>query len=202
MRGSEPIPLRVRARRFRGLDERVWIAFPGLLRFGSRLTFSRKPGSRLRRALLRRSTCLSYEAQNRGDWEYTLLLYADDCRLFNLPIEGGGERVAVVQEEYSGREGARQLLADWTEPWEEVVFEPKSLHDLGDGRILVLSNLVAKTRSGLSVREPISQLIEFRHGLVVKHSNWLGSWSAGLRAAGLADTAYAAEGEAEGALAR
>ena len=196
MSRPDAIPLKVRGRRRRGLDERLWIAFPNLLRFGSKVTFARRPGSRLRRALLTRSTRLSYEAQNRGDWEYTLLLYADECKLLNLPIEGGGERVAVVQEEYAGRSGARALLADWTEPWDETVFEPEFMFDLGDDRILVLSNIITKVRGGPQLRERISQLIEFREGLVIKHCNWLGSWHDGLRAAGLSDTAYANEPEA------
>jgi ketosteroid isomerase-like protein len=195
MKEPEAIPLKVRGRKRRGFDERLWIVAPKLLQFGSRTTFARRPGSRLRRALLKRSTELSYEAQNRGDWDYTLLLYADDCKLFNLPIEGGGERVAVVQEEYFGRDGARQLLADWTEPWDEIMFEPELLFDLGDDRILVLSNLITKVRGGPALREPISQLIEFRDGLVVRHCNWLGSWRDGLRAAGLPDDMQGVEAD-------
>ena len=93
----------------------------------------------------------------------------------------------MVQEEYSGRAGARQLLADWTEPWDETLFEPRWMFDLGDDRILVLSDILTRVRGGPELREPISQLIEFRDGLVVKHCNWLGSWRDGLRAAGLAE---------------
>lgn len=193
MNGGERIPLKIRERKRRSLDERLWVFAPRLLRRASRATFARKPGSRIRRALLKRSIQLSYEAQNRGDLEYTLILYSDECRLFNLPIEGGGERVAVVQNEYAGREGARQLLADWHEPWDEILFEPKLMFDLGDDRLLVLSDIVAKTGAGLELRERISQLIEFRGGMVTRHSNWLGAWRDGLRAAGMSAEAGGAE---------
>lgn len=135
----------------------------------------------MRRRVLARTTRLSYEAQNRGDRRFVVLPYADDADLFNVPIAGGGDRVAVVQDRYRGREGARRLLDDWTDPWETTRFEPIELIDAGDGRLLVRSHLFTRGKeSGLEVREPLAQLIVFRDGEIVEHRNWLGSWDEGL----------------------
>jgi len=168
------IPIRVRKRRLPALDEILYVLYPALFRFGARQTFRRRPGSRLRRAVLARTTRLSYEAQNRGDHRFVVLPYGTDAELRNVPIEGGGERVAVVQDSYRGRAGARQLFDDWTEPWEMTRFEPFELIDAGDGRLLVRSYMFTRGKgSGLEVREPLAQLIVFRGGEIVELRNWL-----------------------------
>ncbi|CAN5435656.1 hypothetical protein BH20ACT15_BH20ACT15_01080 [soil metagenome] len=168
------------------LDERLHIRFPVAFRAGAAGVFALSHGSRLRAEVLVRTTTLSYQAQNRGDWRFAVIPYGDDSELRNVPIKGGGDRVAVVQDLYRGREGAEQLLDDWTEPWESTRFEPRELIDAGDGRLLVLSLIHTKGRgSGLEVTERLAQLIEFRRGWVARQSNWLGSWDEGLAAIGL-----------------
>lgn len=179
--------IRAPDRRRRALDERLYIRRPDLLQLGAKRTFSLPHGSRLRGRLLRRNARLSYAAQNRGDWAFVVLPYGPDSVLRNVPIAGGGERVAVVQDAYRGREGAIRLLEDWTEPFDTTRFEPEELVDIGDGRILILSHLNARARgSGMEVRERLAQLITFEDGLVSEQLNWLGSWDDGLAAVGLA----------------
>jgi ketosteroid isomerase-like protein len=169
-------------------DERFFVRHPGLMRFATAITFRLPVGSRLRRALLKRNVELSYAAQNRGDWRFVVVPYGPRSELHNPPIEGGGEAVAVVQDRYFGREGALQLLEDWTEPFGETRFEPEQVVDLGDGRLLILSMMRARGRaSGLEIREPLAQLVEFRGGIVTRQRNWLGSWAEGLAEAGLGE---------------
>ena len=179
-------PLRARARRSPALDERLFIRYPWLLRSGARFALGLPQGSRLRRALLARNAELSYAAQNRRDWRIVILPYGPGSELLNVPIAGGGSAVAVVQDRYVGRDGARQLLEDWTEPFEETRFEPRELLDLGDGRLLILSTMSARGRvSGVEIHEQLAQLVEFRAGVAIRQQNWLGSWQDGLAAAGL-----------------
>jgi ketosteroid isomerase-like protein len=183
--GIDRIPLRVRGARLPALDELLYMAFPLLFRFGARQVFRRAPGSAMRRRVLARTTRLSYEAQNRGDRRFVVLPYSEQAELRNVPISGGGEKVAGVGDSYRGRDGARRLLDDWTEPWETTRFEPIELLDAGDGRLLVRSHLVTRGKgSGVEVREPLAQLIVFRDGEIVEQRNWLGSWDDGLAAIG------------------
>ena len=175
--------LTVGERRRPAPDERLFLTWPGLFRWASRTTFRLSPRSRLRRALLVRNVQLSYEGQNRDDWRLTLLLYDDDSELLNVPIRGGGSRVAGVGFSYRGVDGARRLAEDWVEPWEQVRFLPSEILDAGDGRLLVLSHMVARGRgSGVEVTERLAQLIEFSGGRVRRQRNWLGSWDDGLEA--------------------
>lgn len=149
------------------------------------MTFRLSPQSKLRRELLARNVRLSYEGQNRDDWRLTLLLYDDASELMNVPIRGGGSRVAGVGFSYVGVDGARQLAEDWVEPWEQVRFVPSEILDVGDGRLLVLSQMVARGKgSGVEVEESLAQLIEFSGGRVRRQRNWLGSWEEGLEAIG------------------
>ena len=180
------IPLRIRSRRLPAPDELLYLLIPSLFRLGARHVFRRPLGSRLRRAVLARTTRLSYEAQNRGSLRFVVLPYSDDAELRNVPIEGGGERVAAgFQDAYRGRPGARQLFEDWTEPWAMTRFEPFELIDAGDGRLLVRSHLITRGEgSGVEIREPLAQLIVFRDGEIVEQRNWLGSWDDGLAAIG------------------
>lgn len=179
-----PVEIGDRARP--ALDERFFLHLPRLLRAATRLTFRLPVRSRLRRELIVRNVQLSYEGQNRNDWRFTLSLYDDASELRNVPIRGGGERVAGVGYAYRGVAGARQLAEDWAEPWENMRFEPQEVIDVGDGRLVVLSHMIATGRtSGVQVREPLAQLIEFDRGIVRVQQNWLGRWEDGLEAAGL-----------------
>lgn len=169
------------------MDERLFIRYPGMMRLGARLTFALPQRARLRRALLARNAEISYAAQNRRDWRVVVAPYGPGSELLNVPIAGGGSAVAVVQDRYVGRDGAVQLLEDWTEPFEDTVFVPHELVDLGGGRLLILSTMRARGRaSGVQIDEPLAQLVEFRGGLVVRQRNWLGSWDDARAAAGLA----------------
>ena len=184
---AEPVRTRVSVgeRRRPALDERLFLLLPGLFRWATRMTFRLSPQSKLRRELLARNVRLSYEGQNRDDWRLTLLLYDDASELMNGPIRGGGSRVAGVGFSYVGVDGARQLAEDWVEPWEQVRFVPSEILDVGDGRLLVLSQMVARGKgSGVEVEESLAQLIEFSGGRVRRQRNWLGSWEEGLEAIG------------------
>lgn len=189
-RGDRPTPtriqLRMRSHARRAPDEWMFVAWPSFYRWASRQTFRLRPGSRLRTFLLTRTIVLAYAGQNRGDWELSWALYDDDSVLENVPISGGGQRVAGVQFEYRGREGAIQLANDWRDIYPDLHFELVEAVDGGDGRLVVLSWLVGHGRaSGVPVRERFGQLLTFEDGITRLHQNYLGSWDDCLLAVGL-----------------
>lgn len=188
-RNGDPVSVKLELapRGRRALDERLFLALPGFFRTSSRRTFRLPIRSRFRRRLLTRNVLVSYQGQNRDDWNFTFLLYDDRSELQNVPIAGGGSQVAGVGFSYQGVDGAKQLAADWKAPWASITFEPVQMVDAGD-KILVLSYLSARGRgSGIEVREPLAQLIEFEDGMVRRQRNWLGSWVDGFEAAGVSE---------------
>ena len=182
--GPVRLPIRLRRRTDRALDETLWVRFPGAFRRGAALTLRLPTRSRLRQTLLARAVRVSYQAQNRSDWVFTLNLYSDDCELRNVAVDY--ETAPGIGEVYRGREGVRRFLQQWTEPWQHWRYEPKELIDLADGRFLVLADVVGLGKgSGAEVREPLAQLVEVEEGQIVRQRNWLGGWEGALLAADL-----------------
>jgi hypothetical protein len=170
-----------RPRRSRTRDERLMIRFPWGWRALSRLAQHRlRPGSALRRALIRSAIVSAWQATSRKDFGPTIVRYAEDAELtFDPDLEAIG-----LAGPYHGRRGVVERERAFQSEWQEWNAEPLTVLDL-DERLIVLGTvrLVGKA-SGLALEREVLQIVTGRDGVVVRDQIFFG-WERGLRAAGL-----------------
>jgi hypothetical protein len=134
--------------------------------------------------LLRRFAQLNYEAFNRRDL---------DCISARVHTADSEFRVTVssdlrldLGDDYRGPEGFRRIVEVWDDAWADLRLETRELIDLGDGRVLVLADMVGRGRgSGIELRDHFAHLLSLRGAIAVREDLWLGSWNDALGAAGL-----------------
>jgi ketosteroid isomerase-like protein len=77
--------------------------------------------------------------------------------------------LAVEPQTYKGHEGARRWFDSFYEIMDEVRFEPSEYIDLGDGRVVVLSALVARSRgTGIEASQDLAAVLTVRDGKVFR----------------------------------
>jgi ketosteroid isomerase-like protein len=123
----------------------------------------------------------SAESYNSRDPERMIGRVDPDCEwhpFISAEVEGA--------EAYRGRDGMRQWFRDVDELFSEVHWQVEEVHDLGDDRIVVLGQLVARGRSsGAEVNSPIGQVFTLREGMILR--GWAyPSHEQAMQAAGLA----------------
>jgi ketosteroid isomerase-like protein len=166
--------------RSRNLEERLMVRFPTLYqRWSAPLLRLLSPGSRLRRAILRRAFISGWAAFNRRDFKLMLVRYAPDVEFEFDP----GQQELDLGGIFQGHEGILDGLGQLAEGL-DMRFEPAYILDLGD-RALGLGFYRAHARaSGVQLGGEVAQLVTPRNGLVARDQSWYG-WEEGLRAAGL-----------------
>jgi hypothetical protein len=173
-------------RRYRNFEERLIVRFPGLFQRWAGLAWRLlSPGSRLRRAILRRSVRSGRDAASRRDFELLLPRYAHDAE---VAFDPGFQALGVGEPARGHRamvEAYRTLSEAWG--WEgELCY----IVDLGD-RVLNLGFMHAQGRaSGVKLDREVAQLVTLRDGLITREQLLFG-WEEGLRAAGLDPDAVA-----------
>jgi ketosteroid isomerase-like protein len=102
-----------------------------------------------------------YTAWNRGDRETAL-------GLAHPEIVIDASRRVFNPTTYVGMEGARRMLADMDEVWEQFHTELDELLD-ADDRVVVIGRLIGKGRaSGVEVEQPIAGVWTVHDGLIVR----------------------------------
>lgn len=159
-------PLRVGERSRRTLDQRLALRFSRLGAIQARLVGKLSPRSRLRQAVIWRSTRLGAEAFNRGDLDVFLLGFHPDIEWRPLTefVEAG-----FAEPSYLGLEGFRTYWAAVSEVWgSELNFEPVELIDAGD-RLVVLASLHAHAQtSGVPLTRTYALILTLKDGLVIR----------------------------------
>jgi ketosteroid isomerase-like protein len=164
----EPVrqPLSARERSRRTLDERILLRFPWLTAALVRLLAKLPPRSRLRQALLRRSTRLSCEAYNRRDMEALGITYHPDFeyRPARNWVESG-----LLEPAYRGLEGHKRYVASTAEVFgSEVYLKPRELIDLGD-RVVLLADVPMRAQaSGIELTEEFALVTTLKDGLIYR----------------------------------
>lgn len=155
--------------------------FPSLYRRGAALAFSRlSPGSRMRRAILRRAFVSGWDALTRRDFKLMLVRYAPDVEWELDP----GLQTLGLDGTYRGHAGMVEALGKLAEAWDSIEVEPAYVLDLGD-RVLGLGLLRTHARaSGLQLEEQVAQLLTVSKGLITQQHT-VYSWEDGMRAVGL-----------------
>jgi hypothetical protein len=164
----------------RSLDDRLFVRWPRAYQAFARALFLLPPGSRLRRALLRRNVLSGWSAWSRSDLDLMLVRYARDYQYETL-----SEFVAAgLRSSYAGHAGAREFTVDLSEAFDQMDLTPLEVLDAGD-RFVVLGRFRARGRgSGVETDSPLGQAFWIERGLVVRDCLFL-DWDAALRAAGI-----------------
>jgi ketosteroid isomerase-like protein len=163
-------------RRHRSLDERIVVRFPSLARWWARLP----PHSRLRRAMLVRLVRQGYASANRRDFDMTIRGYDPDYEyhpVVNLPDS---------DPVYYGHDGFHKFWGQLLEAFGDVRLDPKELLDLGDRVLVTIQMSGHGTGSGVSINQPLFQLMTFRRGVIVRQVDFQDRAQA-LEAAGLSE---------------
>jgi hypothetical protein len=136
-------PIRSIVRERRGLEDRLAIAAPRLVRAIARLVARRGPRSRFRRAWMIRAHQLGWEANNRGDDPVQFSLFAPD---YDFSFVGDTLTIGPdIEQSYSGHAGVRALLDQWRAGFDSFRFEPRELIDPGHDRIAIRYEQIART---------------------------------------------------------
>jgi 2-polyprenyl-6-methoxyphenol hydroxylase-like FAD-dependent oxidoreductase/ketosteroid isomerase-like protein len=158
-------PLSARDRSRRAPEE--WLAprLPRLFDLGSRFVFGLPPGSRIRRALLRRAVCVGQATYNRREFESLLPLYHPDVEVHS-PKEW--VELGDFDPVYRGHEGLIRFYRQWADAWADNRAEPQELIDLGD-RLVLLGEIQARgSASGIEVGRRYAMLWHIRGGKITR----------------------------------
>jgi ketosteroid isomerase-like protein len=120
-----------------------------------------------------------YEAFNRGDFERATALLHPEAELHQIAE-------MPDPDSYYGREGFQKGLTAFTQEWDRIRFEPKSIRELSDGRVLMEISLEARgKRSGAETQwDDLFHLWTVEEGMPRRCEVYLGLEKA-LEAAGL-----------------
>jgi ketosteroid isomerase-like protein len=87
--------------------------------------------------------------------------------------------------EFHGYEGLAAANRELLESWEQIDWKPREVHDLGEGRYLILLETRGRARrSGLELEGGIAHIVTVRAGRAERLEVYLG-WDAAREAAGL-----------------
>jgi ketosteroid isomerase-like protein len=120
------------------------------------------------------------EAYNRRDIDTFLEWFDAMVETRPLTLAMFGQEATV----YRGHEGIRQFIRDVDEALSQLQVEPLEIRDLGE-QIVASGRLRARGRaSGAEIESPISWLVEFKDGRVIRMRDYL-DFAEALEAAGL-----------------
>jgi ketosteroid isomerase-like protein len=178
------LPLRVRQRSSRTLDQRLGIRFPRLAAAVARLIGKLPPSSRLRQAAVQRTVRLALEAYNRRDLDAVTIAYWPDMEYY--PYREFVE-AALAEPCYHGPSGYRSYIASTYEAWgADVRLEPTEVIDLGD-RLVVLADMPMRAQaSGVPLTQTYAGVSTLKDGRVIRQQDFLHHAEA-LEAVGLRD---------------
>jgi hypothetical protein len=114
----------------RGVDERLLLAAPWLLRPLFSLVVRARSGSRVRRAVLSRALRVGVAANNRGDYRTMSVFMSPEVELHLYPDEPE-LRPVDLEPVYHGREGYAKAAEDWKAGFGEHRWELREVVDPG-----------------------------------------------------------------------
>ena len=120
------------------------------------------------------------EAYNRRDVEAVLEVLDPDVEWHDVFQVVLGGQATVVR----GHEGARALMRDHQEAFDELETEYSDMRDLGDQLVAIGVARVRGRESGVEIKSPLGAVVDFRNGKVIRIRTFLDP-SEALEAAGL-----------------
>ena len=154
------------ARNQRTIAERIGLRWPSVAQRTSRSVLRLPPGSRVRRAYLRRMAQIAFEAWNRGDLELVPHLDADKVETHLVQRSGLPPGFDAV---YYGPEGHCRMMEIWNEAWGTWDAEIDEIIEEGRDRVLFISRIhCVGAASGVVLDEWSATRYTFRNGLILR----------------------------------
>jgi ketosteroid isomerase-like protein len=168
----------------RAPEEGLYLRFPALYRAVSRAAFRLRPGSGLRRLVLRRGAAQAAAAWTRRDLDASVIRYDPGAVLHIEVIEG--RALLDLEPVYRGSDAARNFVETFHAAWSDLRVQPAWICDLGNDRLVLLQRAAGRGRgSGIELEDEVGHLLRFERGVIVEEHFWWGSWDPPLEAAGL-----------------
>lgn len=147
----------------RSPEERIALRFPRLRASLARSLWSLPHRSRIRRELVYRATVRAIDAANRGDFEVTFALFAEDSEsVFPAQMAALGDSGA------RGRTDRVRWEQEWRAKWGDFHYLPEEFTDLGS-RILLTGRMSGSgVGSGAAVDTEWAMLIDVERGELVR----------------------------------
>jgi hypothetical protein len=160
------MPLTVRERSHRTLDQRIYLRFPRLAHAVLRLIAKLPPRSRLRQSAVLRGARLATEAYNRRDMDAVGIGYHPE---FEYRPARNWVEAGMLEPSYRGLEGHKRYVGSTAEVFgAEVYVKPIELIDLGE-RIVLLANVPMRAQaSGIELTEAFALVSTIKDGLVYR----------------------------------
>ena len=165
------MPLGVRPRVRRTLDQRLIVRFPSLAAASFGLVLKLPVGSRLRQAGVSRAVRLGLEAFNRQDLDVVAAGFHPELEYYPYRefVESG-----LAEPCYHGRSGYRAYVEGTYDVWGAGVrLEPTELIDLGD-RFVVLADMPMQAQaSGIALAETYGSIWTLKDGQIAEVRDFL-----------------------------
>jgi len=150
----------------RTIAERVVLRWPNAAQRTTRSVLRLRPGSRVRRAYLRRAAQSAFEAWMRGDLE--LVPYIDDTEVETHITQGSGVPIGF-DTVYYGVEGHCRSMEIWNEAWETWGAEIDEIIEEGRDQVLFIARVhCVGAASGIRLDEWGAVRYTFRDGLILR----------------------------------
>jgi hypothetical protein len=150
----------------RGVEERLVLAAPWLLRAAALAVVRARSGSLFRRALLGRLLRVAMALVNRGDYQVVLAGVSPEVEVNLLP-DAPEARPGDAQPVYRGREDYVKLVEIWKADFENLRWELRELIDPGGDRIAARAERIGRgVRSGVEVRATDFFVWQFERGVL------------------------------------
>jgi ketosteroid isomerase-like protein len=164
----------------RTLEERLMVRWPDAWAALSQALQLLPPGSRLRRALVRRNALSGWGAWVRGDLDLCLVRFAPDYH-YDPPREW---LIAGMPSVYRGHAGLREWAADLHEAWEFLDHTPLEVVDAGDVLAFLCQIRLRARASGIELDSRLGQVFWVERGLIARESDF-SDWDEALRVVGI-----------------
>jgi ketosteroid isomerase-like protein len=175
-----PVELEGSAPRSRTLMERLFVRAPRIFAALSALVLRLKPGSRLKRALMRQTIGLGFAAFNRRDFDPVFIQFAADIE-YEAPA---GASALGFSGKIQGRDALRSAYEETFEHWESWEITPAWMLDLGEVLAILGTTRVRGRESGVELAEEWASVYVMRGGLVARQRDFIG-WTEALAAVGV-----------------
>jgi hypothetical protein len=150
----------------RTISERVGLRWPSMAQRTTRSVLRLPPGSRMRRAYLRRAAQVAFEAWMRGDLE--LVPHMDDAEVETHITQGSGVPIGF-DTVYYGAEGHCRSMEIWNEAWQTWGAEIDEIIEEGRDQVLFIARIhCVGAASGIRLDEWGAVRYTFREGLILR----------------------------------
>jgi ketosteroid isomerase-like protein len=150
----------------RTIGERAGLRWPSMLPRTTQSVLRIPPGSRVRRAMLRRAARVAFEAWHRGD--FALVPHLDDAEVETHITQASGTPIGF-DTVYYGPDGHCRSMEAWNEAWRKWDAEIEEVIEEGRDRIVVVARIYAEgSASGVKFDAWGAVRYTFREGKILR----------------------------------